>query len=183
MNLNTMVATLTIVWFASSAFASDNRLDPLLDSPLFSKFEERGEWQVAVSDTKVHYECLKCTSNVTASIEIIAPYDVENYAKYRDRYLAERASFCAKIAQEFRGRCVGTDETGCRVALKGFKSTHEFDDQLVTEIVFFYRNRHFGPVRGSELIKATIKSTKDATIPLGVAEMLRWHMARLTTLY
>jgi hypothetical protein len=183
MKLHTVVATLTIIWFASSAFANDNRLDPLLDSRLFSDFEERGEWQVTLSDSKIHYECLKCTNKVTANIEIITPYDVDGYTNYRDRYLAERTSFCAKIAQEFRGRCIGTDKTGWRVALDGFRSTHEFDDQLVTEIVFFYRNRYFGPVQGSELIKATIKSAKDAAVPEGTAEMLRWHMARLTTLY
>lgn len=183
MNLSSVASTLTIVWFASSALANDNRFDPLLASSLFSNFAERGEWKVSASDSEIHYECIKCSPKVTAKIEIIAPYNAENYTNYSDRYLTERASFCAKIAQEFRGRCIETDETGWRVALEGFRSAHEFDDQLVTEIVFFYRNRFFGPVRGPELIKGTIKSDKDATVPDGTAEMLRWHMARLTTLY
>ncbi len=183
MKLSSVVSTLTIVWFASSALANDNRLDPLLDSSLFSNFEERGEWKVSASDSEIHYECIKCSPKVTAKIEIFAPYNAENYINYRDRYLTERASFCAKVAQEFSGRCIETDEMSWRLALEGFRSAHEFDDQRVTEIVFFYRNRYFGSVRGMELIKGTIESSKDATVPDGTAEMLRWHMARLTTLY
>lgn len=173
-----------VVWLTSSAFADDSRFDPLLDARDISNLEERGEWKVTASDSSVYYECLKCVSEVTATLAVIAPYNIENYTSYHDKYLAERASFCAEIVQEFRGRCIGNRKTGWRVGLlKGFRSTHEIDDHLVTEIVFFYQNRYFGPVRSPELIKVTIKSSRGATIPEDVTEMLRMHMARLTTAY
>ncbi len=183
MKLTSVVAILTSVWFASSALANENRLYPLLVSRLFSNFEDGGEWTVSASDSELRYECINCSHRVTAKIEIIAPYGAENYTSYRDRYLTERASFCAKIVREFRGRCIATDEADWNLSLVGFRSAHEINDQLVTEIVLFYRNRYFGSVRGPELIKGTIKSSKGTTVPKGTAEMLRWHMARLTTLY
>ena len=177
------IATLMILWLASTALASESRLDPLLNSHLTSRFQESGAWQTTVTDTGIHYRCTKCKGEVSASIEIFSLYEAENHANVLQRYLYERAAFCAALAQEFRGRCDGINETGWRTIIYGFMAEHEIDDQRVIEIVFFYRNRYFGPVLGQELIKSQIVSARNATIPKGLVETLRFQMAKLTSFY
>ncbi|MDA8747667.1 hypothetical protein N9M66_05605 [Litoreibacter sp.] len=176
-----VIAAIAPVWFASSALADAGRMDRLTNSYLISDLEKDGVWQVSASEMRMDYNCLRCDGEVSAILEVIAPYTLEKFGSFEQKYTAERKVFCAHLAGQFSGRCIGTSATGMRGgALSGFRSTHEINDNSVTEIVFFYHNIYFGPVRGPEIIKATITSASNAEIPQGIAETLMWHMARLT---
>jgi len=99
-----------------------DRLKPLMNSHLIVRLEEEGTWQVSTQGSSVRYDCLACTDDVSAELEVV------------------------------QGRCLATEKTGWRAdLLTGFHSIHEIDGKSVTEIVFFYNNRNWGASRGPEI--------------------------------
>ncbi|MGD1926335.1 MAG: hypothetical protein ACFB03_19435 [Paracoccaceae bacterium] len=184
MKLVITIARILPILLASSAIAEQDRLDRLTNSYLISNLERDEGWFVSRMASSLNYECLKCSGEVNVQLEVVAPYSPKKFGSFQKRYLTERKAFCANMAVQSSGRCIGTEAIGMRGgALSGFLSTHELENRHVTEIVFFYNNAHFGPLRGPELIRTKLTSESTAHVPNGIVETLMWHMARLTVFW
>lgn len=184
MRLLKLTTALLLFSVASPVYAVEDRLKPLMNSHLIVRLEEEGTWQVSTQGSSVRYDCLACTDDVSAELEVVAPYTAGKYASPAERYLTERKAFCADIVVHNQGRCLATEKTGWRAdLLTGFHSIHEIDGKSVTEIVFFYNNRNWGASRGPEIIRGTIYTERNAAVPDGFSELLLHHMAKLTAFY
>ncbi|MDE4146428.1 MAG: hypothetical protein P1U91_08110 [Pseudophaeobacter sp. bin_em_oilr2.035] len=158
------------------AWASEDRFARLTNSGLLERAEERGSWDVTVLPNAIEYACLVCDGEVTARLEIVAPYDAGGHSSVRQRYLAERKQFCSELAASRDGRCVSFRDFRGRGPLHWFQSVDETDAGRVIHISLFNREVGYEP----ELIQTTIHVGESATFPPQMTGLFRHHMARLT---
>lgn len=119
----TAIIAIVSVWSASSVLADEGRLDQLIGFSLILNLEKDGVWQISNTATRVEYDCLECIGEVSAKLEIIAPYTAEKYGSLELRYLADRKAFCAQLVVQSSGRCLKTVPSIMRGgALSGFRS-------------------------------------------------------------
>ncbi len=158
------------------AWASDNRFARLTKSGLLDRAEERGGWDVTVLPNAIEYTCLVCDGEVTARLEIVAPYDAGGHASVRQRYVAERKQFCSELAASQDGRCVSFKDFSGRGPLHWFHAAHETDTSRTFCISLFNQGNSGEP----ELIQTTIRAGEGASSPLQLSGFFMHHMARLT---
>ena len=162
---------------AGAATAQENRTDVLSQSSLFEKLAADGVWDAEVSGSQIEYTCLTCDGEISARLEVIAPYDADVSATPQERYLTELRQRCSDLTAQRSGRCIGTREIAVRPSLRGFRSETEMPTHREIEVVFFYHDQIWP---GPELLKTTITISDSASLSEESVEMFMWHMARLT---
>ena len=177
--LNSMLGLLVVfvVSFATALSAEEARTYIFTSTNHFERYIRNGDWEIEVSDTCVDYTCLTCGGDLVARLEVIAPYESGNFPSGQDRYLAERKELCFELTANRSGRCVDTQNTSVRPALRGFQSETELGAIREIEIVFFYNDRYWS---GPEPLRTTITISEGATLPTESVRRFMWDMARLT---
>ena len=95
------------------AAAENTRMDRLDGHNMVQKLTKDGRWSVTFTENSARYTCLTCSGKTTAQITV-RPVDKATVINFTALYLEERKAFCAKLAVDASGRCLGTQSVSFR---------------------------------------------------------------------
>jgi len=154
-----------------------DRLSLLVQSGLLTRMEDTGVWVATVEGSDVTYDCVACSGQVTARLQVIALPEGMSVATGLADLKRLRAQECATWVVDGVGRCLETRPV--RMApggLVGLEMSQELGGVWSMDTTVFYHEQKHGP----EMIRSVLFVRGQSEVPAGASEMLRAHMKRLT---